>query len=191
MTITKSESGAKVIGTRDKKAGRNRKRRGKRPANEGRGEFEFLFRKADGENGERWEIGQEKEKKSKYTREKERESSRLKCTIENYDYVYAHNTQENDNNNDDDTTIKMTDGVEEKPRTSKSASQRRRGFVNAPLTTVLRFIHSSASAHRPPPPLRLPRGVEGVAFYTHAHTSHLRTHRAISARILCGLNVYL
>lgn len=57
MTITESESGAKAIGTRDKKAERNRKRREKRPANEGRGEFdgELLSREKD-ENGERWKT---------------------------------------------------------------------------------------------------------------------------------------
>lgn len=67
------------------------------------------------------------------------------------------------------TTTTNDGDVEEKPRSSKSASQRRRGFVNAPLTTVLRFIHSSASApHRSLPPPRLARGAEGGC--------HLNTH---------------
>lgn len=45
----------------------------------------------------------------------------------------------------------------------KRVPQRRTcGFVNAPLATVLRFIHSStASAHRSPFALSSPFGAEG------------------------------
>lgn len=67
---------------------------------------------------------------------------------------------------------------------SPQREMRSRGFVNAPLTTVLRFIHSSAaSAHRPPPPSLSPFrhvGPKEVAFYTHADYTHTHTHRGCS-----------
>lgn len=75
------------------------------------------------------------------------------------------------------TRMKMATTRGEKPRgpvKKKLVPQRRtRGFVNAPLTTVLRFIHSSAASTPPSAATLLPVqhvGSKGCFLHVHTHT---------------------
>lgn len=79
LTITESGSGAKAIGTRDKKAERNRKRRGKETGERGKRRIR------------RVPLQGERRKRREMENRREKENSRRRCTIENRNYVYGHN----------------------------------------------------------------------------------------------------
>lgn len=95
------------------------------------------------------------------------------------------------NGDDDDDEKKPREAL--KMRVPQRERMRSRGFVNASLTTVLRFIHSStALAHRPPPSSLSSNDTWGrrrlpfthTLIHTYTHTAYIEGYLARTRREL-------
>jgi len=92
-------------------------------------------------------------KRPRIKREKADERQRKKASIRACGFAIKEEEEEKEDNEYDREMRTMQRRKQERPRrrreaasSSENTERRTRGFVNAPLTTVLGFIHSSTSA---------------------------------------------